>query len=92
MINHTIIEQSNDWVRLAIVRYRITRDIADKSAIYDALSRRRRARATPPKWWRDAWEHEQNQDLKAWGRTERTYTEMLAAVALHAPESGSVTN
>lgn len=85
MINHTIIEQSNDWVRLAIVRYRITRDVADKSAIYDALSRRRRARVTPPKWWRDAWEYEQDKDLKTWGRVERTYDELSAAVLTHKP-------
>lgn len=87
-----IIEQTNRPVWAAIAAVRIERNPATMGALYDALNRRRNARAyRMPEWMRKAWDYEQEQDRRAYGRIERTGAELAAAVALHRPRLGFVT-
>lgn len=79
-------EQTNSWVRVAIMAVRIDRNPATMGALYDALNRRRNARAYQmPEWMHAAWRFETDSDLRTWGRVERTHRELAAAVERHRP-------
>lgn len=86
------IEQTNAPVWAAVAAVRIDRNPLTMNQLYHAINRRRNARNyRMPDWIRAAWEHEQAQDLRAYGQVERTHAELADAVALHRPRLGFVT-
>jgi hypothetical protein len=80
-----IIEQTNAPVWRAIAAVRIERNPLTMGQLYDALRKRRNARAyTMPQWMRDAWDYELGSDLRAYGQQVRTLAELQEAVNRHA--------
>ena len=80
-----IIEQTNAPVWRAIAAVRIERNPLTMGQLYDALRKRRNARAySMPQWMRDAWDYELGSDLRAYGQQVRTLAELQEAVNRHA--------